>query len=84
MEYVHIQPHSAKVKVGDRVKAGQVLCSTGSIGFAPEPHLHLEVHRTADLKGPSMRFEMLPDGKGEAYTPIAGGMYGPKGLVSQQ
>jgi murein DD-endopeptidase MepM/ murein hydrolase activator NlpD len=80
VEYVHIAPNSAMVAVGDRVRAGQVLCSTGRIGFAPEPHLHLEIHRTDDLKGPSVRFELASArGKGSPYMPMAGGKYGPDG-----
>ena len=62
--------------VGDRVKAGQVLASSGSVGFSPEPHLHLEVHSLEDMRGPSLRFE-LSDAAGNRYTPVAGGVYPP-------
>lgn len=46
-EYVHISAHSAVVKVGERVKVGQVLCLSGEVGFCPEPHLHLQLHASA-------------------------------------
>ena len=58
VSYVHIKPDSAIVRVGQFVKAGDVLCQSGSVGFSPEPHLHIEVHRTDDLEGPSLRFEL--------------------------
>jgi murein DD-endopeptidase MepM/ murein hydrolase activator NlpD len=79
VEYVHIEPHSVRVKVGDHVKAGQVLCTSGNVGFAPEPHLHFEVHRTDDLKGPSVRFEMADTRGGGTYMPQAGRRYGEDG-----
>eukprot|EP00656_Telonema_subtile_P044355 TRINITY_DN50620_c0_g1_i1.p1 TRINITY_DN50620_c0_g1~~TRINITY_DN50620_c0_g1_i1.p1 ORF type:complete len:125 (-),score=5.41 TRINITY_DN50620_c0_g1_i1:63-437(-) len=53
LEYLHIMPNSASVKVGDRVRAGQTLCLSGQVGFAPEPHVHLELHHEDELKGPS-------------------------------
>ena len=60
VEYVHIHPHSTTVKVGDAVKAGTVVAMSGSIGFAPEPHVHIEVHNTDDLRGPSVKFYLKP------------------------
>jgi hypothetical protein len=41
--YMHLQPGSLRVKVGDRVKRGQVLARVGASGDAREPHLHFEV-----------------------------------------
>jgi len=43
-EYVHIKKDSFMVSVGDSVACGQVICSSGDVGFCPEPHLHFEVH----------------------------------------
>ena len=45
VEYLHIMPGSVKLRVGDRVAAGDILCLSGNVGFAPEPHVHIEVHR---------------------------------------
>jgi murein DD-endopeptidase MepM/ murein hydrolase activator NlpD len=50
-DYVHIQPGSALVPLGTRVKAGDPICLSGSVGFSPEPHLHLEVHPLDDPMG---------------------------------
>jgi hypothetical protein len=41
--YAHFQPGSLKVKVGDRVKRGQVLGLVGNSGNSTEPHLHFHV-----------------------------------------
>ena len=57
VEYLHIMPGSAQVSVGDRVEAGDVLCLSGNVGFAPEPHVHIEVHLGEDPGGCSVRFE---------------------------
>jgi murein DD-endopeptidase MepM/ murein hydrolase activator NlpD len=41
--YAHLQPASLRVKVGDRVKKGQVLALVGNSGNSTEPHLHFHV-----------------------------------------
>lgn len=41
--YAHLQPGSLKVKVGDRVKRGQVLALLGNSGNTTAPHLHFHV-----------------------------------------
>jgi hypothetical protein len=41
--YAHIQPGSLRVKVGDRVKRGQVLALVGNSGNSTEPHLHFHI-----------------------------------------
>lgn len=46
--YAHLQPGSLKVKVGDKVKRGQVLGLLGNSGNSTEPHLHFQV-----MDGPS-------------------------------
>lgn len=42
-EYVHIKAFSSRVKVGEKVNAGDVLCASGEIGFCPEAHLHIQI-----------------------------------------
>jgi murein DD-endopeptidase MepM/ murein hydrolase activator NlpD len=39
-EYVHIAHNSSQVKVGDKVKAGDLICKSGHNGPSTEPHLH--------------------------------------------
>lgn len=41
--YAHMRPHSATVKVGDRVKAGQVIGRLGNTGNSTAPHLHFHI-----------------------------------------
>jgi murein DD-endopeptidase MepM/ murein hydrolase activator NlpD len=41
--YAHLQPGSLRVKVGDRVKRGQVLGLVGNSGNSTEPHLHFHI-----------------------------------------
>ena len=41
--YFHLAPGSVRVKVGDHVKAGQVMARVGASGDAREPHLHFEL-----------------------------------------
>jgi murein DD-endopeptidase MepM/ murein hydrolase activator NlpD len=64
--YAHLQPGSLRVKVGDRVRAGQTLGLVGNSGNSTEPHLHFHladgtsplgsegipyVHETLDVVG---------------------------------
>jgi hypothetical protein len=46
--YAHFRPGSIKVKVGDRVKAGDVLGFLGNTGGSLAPHLHFHI-----VNGPS-------------------------------
>jgi len=41
--YAHLQPGSLRVKLGDKVKRGQVLGLVGNSGNSTEPHLHFHV-----------------------------------------
>mmetsp|Transcript_17146 Transcript_17146/g.41117 ORF Transcript_17146/g.41117 Transcript_17146/m.41117 type:complete len:138 (-) Transcript_17146:17-430(-) len=59
VEFVHIQSNSCTVEVGDAVTRGQTLCRSGSVGFSPEPHLHLAAYRSNgdDAATVRVRFE---------------------------
>jgi hypothetical protein len=46
--YAHMQPGSVRLKVGDKVKTGQVLGLLGNSGNTDTPHLHFHV-----MDGPS-------------------------------
>jgi Peptidase family M23 len=41
--YAHMQRHSVRVKVGQRVRAGQVLGLLGNSGNSTAPHLHFSI-----------------------------------------
>jgi murein DD-endopeptidase len=41
--YAHLQPGSQKVRVGDKVRRGQVLALLGNTGNSDAPHLHFHV-----------------------------------------
>ncbi|MEP4533821.1 MAG: M23 family metallopeptidase [Cyclobacteriaceae bacterium] len=43
-DYSHLQKKGAKVKVGDKVKPGDIVGISGATGWASGPHLHLEVY----------------------------------------
>jgi len=47
--YAHLKPGSLRVKVGERVKQGQVMALVGNSGNSTEPHLHFHV---ADANSP--------------------------------
>lgn len=41
--YAHLQPHSLRVKEGDRVVRGQVMAKLGTSGHSAAPRLHFQV-----------------------------------------
>ncbi|MGH9871268.1 MAG: M23 family metallopeptidase [Pyrinomonadaceae bacterium] len=41
--YAHLQPNSLRVKVGDRVRRGQVIALLGNSGNSDAPHLHFHI-----------------------------------------
>jgi len=41
--YMHLQPGSLRVKVGQRVRRGEAMALVGNSGSSFEPHLHFEV-----------------------------------------
>jgi len=58
--YVHLKWHSVKVKIGQRVRRGQIVALSGCTGYATYPHLHFGLYdkdgnnvpvRFVDLKG---------------------------------
>ena len=49
--YAHLKKGSVRVKVGDRVRAGQQLAHLGNTGNTSAPHLHLHIMSTRSALG---------------------------------
>jgi hypothetical protein len=69
--YAHMQPGSVRVKVGDKVKTGQVLGLLGNSGNTDTPHLHFHV-----MDGPS---PLVSNGLPYVFTGFTG-----QGLVTDE
>lgn len=71
--YAHLQPGSLRVKVGDKVKRGQVVGLVGNSGNSTEPHLHFHIgNKNAPLASEGLpyvldSFEL--QGKGWGWKP---------------
>jgi len=78
VEYLHVLPGSARVRKGDRVREGEEVCRSGDVGFAPEPHLHVELHDASDPGGPSVPLLFNPVAP---FLPRAGFWYSAIGEV---
>ena len=76
VEFVHIQSKSCVVQTGDIVRKGQLICHSGSVGFSPEPHLHLAAYRSksVDASTVRVRFESI-GGSDRSFLPRTGGWY---------
>ena len=46
--YAHLKTGTVTVKVGDQLKAGQVIANLGNTGNSDAPHLHFHVMSTPD------------------------------------
>lgn len=81
VEYVHIETGSARVETGERVKQGQIICLSGSVGFCPIPHLHIEMHASSDRKAPSliMPFRSSDSANPRDFVPKVGHYYNSTG-----
>jgi murein DD-endopeptidase len=49
--YAHLQPGSLRVKLGDKVRRGQVVGLVGNSGNSTEPHLHFHVENASSPLG---------------------------------
>ena len=54
----HLRKDSIKVKEGDWIEPGRPLAACGNSGRSPQPHLHLQVQRDAQLGSPTQPFHL--------------------------
>ncbi len=59
----HLKQNSLKVKLDDKVKAGDVLGECGNSGASPAPHLHYEFRRSPGVLLPAQFNDYYADGK---------------------
>ena len=78
-EYVHIS--AAHVALGDAVQQCQHIADSGDIGFAPEPHLHFQMHISPAPDAPTIRIAMRA-ANGEHVFPVAGRWYSADGKTA--
>jgi murein DD-endopeptidase MepM/ murein hydrolase activator NlpD len=79
VEYVHLS--AVHVAVGDDVKQGQHIGDSGSVGFSPVPHLHIQLLADASKTAWTKPF-CFRDAQGRNYTPVAGDWYDASGPVA--
>jgi murein DD-endopeptidase MepM/ murein hydrolase activator NlpD len=60
-EYKHLKHASARVKIGQIVRAGQVIARSGNTGYSTEPHLHFELQDYAGASLPSRFVDVFED-----------------------
>jgi murein DD-endopeptidase MepM/ murein hydrolase activator NlpD len=48
-ECLHIKKDGARVSMGDKVAAGDLLAISGNVGSTSEPHLHFHVAKRIDV-----------------------------------
>lgn len=59
----HLKQNSLKVKIGDKVKQGDVLAQCGNSGASPAPHLHFELQKGGGVLVPAQFNDYISDGK---------------------
>jgi murein DD-endopeptidase MepM/ murein hydrolase activator NlpD len=74
-EYFHLQQGSARVRLGERVRRGQLLARSGNTGYTTAPHLHFGVYRLrSDGRTQSVGVRFLTR-EGPISEPRAGARY---------
>lgn len=74
-EYFHLEPRTAVVRPGERIRRGQLLARSGNTGFSTAPHLHFGVYRTgADGRTESLAVRFAARG-GTVTMPRSGARY---------
>jgi murein DD-endopeptidase MepM/ murein hydrolase activator NlpD len=81
--YLHLAQGSARVAAGEHVAAGQVLASSGNVGFTTGPHLHFQLNRdgAADEEAQTQMFAFADGAHSGGVVPVAGHHFGERGLL---
>ncbi len=64
----HLKQNSLKVKLGDKVKQGDVVAECGNSGAGPIPHIHYQLQKSAGVVLPAQFVDYVAAGK-----PVASG-----------
>jgi len=72
--YAHLQLESARVRVGQHVRAGQVLALSGDTGYTNGAHLHFCVQVNSNMQLISVPFQFK--GAQGDFTPTVGMLLG--------
>lgn len=69
VEYVHIKKNGSLVRVGDKIKQGDVIAKSGDVGWAAGPHLHFEIFfKRLDAENKTLKTKFkIGDGKKTEY-----------------
>ena len=73
--YCHLAPNSAKVRVGVKVRAGDLLASSGNTGFTSGPHLHFAVFKARNGHGRETIPVKFRTADGSGITLLSGKSY---------
>jgi murein DD-endopeptidase MepM/ murein hydrolase activator NlpD len=73
--YCHLSPHSAKVHVGQKVRAGDLIGASGNTGFTSGPHLHFAVFKAHDGYGRETIPVKFRTADGAGITLVSGKTY---------
>jgi hypothetical protein len=71
--YYHLAENGAKVKVGQKVKEGELIALSGNTGYSSTPHLHFFVDRMEN--GNWVSFPALYKSDSEPFDIVRGGKY---------
>jgi murein DD-endopeptidase len=76
--YAHMRPGTVRVKIGDRVRAGEILGRVGNTGSSVEPHLHMHIDdQPSFLAGNGVPYEFT---KGDASGPVEANVSSPNAI----